>query len=827
MGTRTYTYRGEARIALEKSPDQFVIRALPQELERMGIVGAEQVSSGSSRITVRTADLERLMSQARHVAPTHHAYQMAETGQEFLVTDRVFVAFREPLLPEKVDGFASRYGLVKLETYSDREYLYQLTEHAGMNPVKLVVKLTEDDPLIASADHDLNYRMSTYQVPVPADPAYLRQWHLHARLQHADFDPRASSRCEDAWQLLGNYGDPQIVVGVTDDGCKLSHRDLDSPGKYAGWGYFQGRRLITDVDVDADPEGMYQSGANHGTSCAGVIAGEADAVLTVGAAPACQLLPIKWESEGPYLLISDSKMLTVLEYVSDKVDVLSNSWGGAPTNVWHTAVRDRIAELGQAGGRRGRGIVFLWAAGNENCPIQHTASVDVPYTSGWSVRPDGSASWVGVRTARTFENNLVGVPGVMHVAALASTAQRSHYSNYGTGITLCAPTNNIHKYHRRTVRGLGVTTTTGKGSGVTYEFGGTSSATPLVAGIAALVLSANPELTALDVISILKQTASKDLSLQGYPPTPEASYDADTAWDVSPIPPFDQGDLRDIQDPDGTWSPWYGHGRVDAAAAVAEAGQRREQTVRELRYVSSHEVTIPDNDPSGVEDILHVPDAGRLRDLQVELGIAHTWIGDLRVFLAAPDGTRALLHDRSGSSRDNIRETYDVTTAPALASLRGLDISGDWTLHVQDLASRDVGILVKWALILTASSGPLAASDDEAVEIPDKDPGGVVRSLDLPSGHTIGEIAVSVDITHPWVGDLQVTLTHPDGTSVRLHDRAGGSRDNLVETWHSRDVPGLQALHGLDTGGAWQLQVTDMASRDVGKLNRWQIEITE
>jgi subtilisin-like proprotein convertase family protein len=130
-------------------------------------------------------------------------------------------------------------------------------------------------------------------------------------------------------------------------------------------------------------------------------------------------------------------------------------------------------------------------------------------------------------------------------------------------------------------------------------------------------------------------------------------------------------------------------------------------------------------------------------------------------------------------------------------------------------------------LILTASSGPLAASDDEAVEIPDKDPGGVVRSLDLPSGHTIGEIAVSVDITHPWVGDLQVTLTHPDGTSVRLHDRAGGSRDNLVETWHSRDVPGLRALLGLDTGGAWQLQVADMASRDVGKLNRWQIEITE
>lgn len=152
----------------------------------------------------------------------------------------------------------------------------------------------------------------------------------------------------------------------------------------------------------------------------------------------------------------------------------------------------------------------------------------------------------------------------MHVAALASTAQRSHYSNYGTGISISAPSNNMHLYSlnealRLPVKGLGITTTTGPGdSTVTDRFGGTSSATPLVAGIAVLVISANPDLRFLEVISILKRTASKNLSFEGYAKTPPTVFDRDTG-DTDP---------RDPGDPDGTWSPWFGYGKVDAKEAV-------------------------------------------------------------------------------------------------------------------------------------------------------------------------------------------------------------------------------------------------------------------
>lgn len=819
---QTYTYRAGKKILLEKRPDEFIVRALPDELEAIGITDAEQVSSVSSRVSTRAADLEPLMSRSRHLAPTHHAYHIVETGQEFLITDRIFVTFREPLSDEQVDSFAGRYGLLKLATYSDRDYLFQLTNHTGMNPVKLVVKLTEEEDLVEFAEHDVNQRMSIYQFTLPTDPAYARQWHLHTHFSRPDFDPRSSSRCEEAWQLLGHFGSSDVVIGVTDDGCKLDHPDFDSPGKFAGWSYFRNNRLITSTNIDADSDQMYKPGANHGTSCAGVIAGEANAVLTVGAAPGCRLLPIQWESSGTSLFISDSKLLTALNYLADKVDVLSNSWGNVPINTWAIQVVNRIKELAQTGGRSGRGIVFLWAAGNENCPIQHTTNVDVPYTSGWQ-----GQVWVGVQTARKFMNNLVGIPGLMHVAGLASIAKRSHYSNYGTGIMICAPTNNVHKYHRLTVRGLGVTTTTGAAGDITDLFGGTSSATPLVAGIAALILSANPDLTAIEVVSILKQTASKNLSLESYPFTPPAIFDPNPTWDISPITPFNQGDFTDIGDPDGTWSPWFGHGRVDAAAAVAEALSRRTPVAQQkVHKISSPALNIPDNDHNGVRDVINISEVLDLSSIKVLVDITHTYIGDLKLTLTAPSGTSVVLHDRSGGDADNLQRSFDLAAVPGLSLFFEQPVQGDWVLHVQDLAKHDIGRLNRWELEIEGRANTVIMLEETTgISIPDNNAAGIERELRTDETGLVRELDVSVDITHTYIGDLQVTLVSPTGTSVILHQREGESADNIITTYTPTMKPALQTLRGEPIMGTWKLKVADMAAIDVGKLNRWALRI--
>lgn len=825
-GEKTYTYRCGQKVDLEKSPDQMVVRALPNQLTDAAIVNAEQVSSASTRITTRASDLDEAMIRSREIAPTHHAYSETETGAEFLITDRIFVTFKEVLSDEQVDAFAGRYGLVKKETYSNKDYLFQLTNHTGMNPVKLVVMLMEKEPLVEMAEHDLNQRMKSYAVAVPVDPEYGKQWHLHTKLNDPDFDTRSSTLCENAWNILGHYGNSEVVVAISDDGCKLDHIDFDSGSKFAGWGYLRGERLVKSIDIDANPAEMYKSGSNHGTSCCGVIAGEVDAQLTVGAAPGCRLLPIQWESSGPSLFISDSKLLTVLDYISDKADVMSNSWGGVPTSVWALPVINRIKALAQTGGRRGKGIVFLWAAGNENCLINHMANQAVPYTDGLDVQ-GGSLVWVGVETTRVFRNNLVGIEGLMHVAALASTAKRSHYSNYGPGISLCAPTNNVHEYRRMTVKGLGITTTTGASGGVTNSFGGTSSATPLVAGITALTISANPGLTALEVVKILKQTASKDLNFEGYPKTPPASFNADTSWDVSPIAPFNKGDFFNNGDAEGTWSPWFGHGRIHAEAAIAEAlKQVKPVGDQNFKASASPNKDIPDNDATGIYDKIVCTDAFVIRSIKVQVDVVHTYIGDLRVSLISPAGTAVVLHDRAGGSANDLLRDFTALTTPGLFTLYGEAVNGDWVLHVQDMASADQGKLIKWSLDISGEEDTsVTVVESPGVTIPDDSFAGIERSLVVVKAGKLDRISVEIDITHTYIGDLVIELIAPDNTAVLLHNRTGGSADNIIKTYTLLNMASLQSLRGHEIQGSWKLKVSDRAGSDQGKLNRWALQL--
>lgn len=824
---KTYTYRCGEKVELKKSTDEIVVRALPATLDDAFIAGTEQVSSASTKIKVSDTHLEGLMKRSRTSAPTHHAYYESDSGSEFLITDRIFVTFKDALPDAQVDEFSGRYGLLKKTTYSDKEYLFQLTNHTGMNPVKLVVTLIEEEPLVELAEHDLNQRMQKYQFSVPVDPDYARQWHLHTNLNDIDYDPRSCSMSENAWRLLDDFGNDEVVIAVTDDGCKLDHFDFDSPNKFASWGYLRGERLITAVDIDADPNQMYKTGSNHGTSCCGVIGGEVDAVLTAGASAGCQLLPIQWESSGPSLFISDSKLITTLNYLSDKADVMSNSWGGVPISMWALNVVNRIRELALTGGRRGTGIVFLWAAGNDNCLINHRANQNVPYTGGVELQ-GGSLVWIGVQATRVFRNNLVGIPGLIHIAALASTAQRSHYSNYGPGMSLCAPTSNSHSYHRMTVRGLGITTTTGSSSAaVTDSFGGTSSATPLVAGVAGLVISANPNVTALEVISILQQTASKDLDFTDYPKTPPASFDSDTSWDVSPIAPFDDGHFVDNGDADGSWSPWFGYGRVDAQAAVAESMSRLQTpTNNSFNGDSAPDRSIPDNNDRGIKNKILCDENFNLSSIKVGVEITHTYIGDLQVSLVSPSGTSISLHNRRGASQNNLVATYDANSTPDLHALTGESVNGDWTLQVKDLASVDRGRLKSWSLELAGSDqSSIELEESPGVTIPDNTQGGIERTLSVSSSGQLDTIEIELDITHTYIGDLVVRLISPSGTSVVLHNRSGGSADNLIRAYGVTDTSALQVLRAESISGNWRLNVSDHANLDQGKLNRWAIKL--
>ena len=826
-GEKTYTYRGGQKIELTKSPDEMVVRSLPELLDGEGVTASEQVSSASTRVKTRSVDLDDMMGRSRESAVTHHAYYEADTEAEFLITDRVFISFKEGISTDQVDEFAGRYALLKSEQYGVTDFLFQLTNHTNMNPVKLVVALMEDEPLVENAEHDLNQRMTTYQIQAPSDPEFIRQWHLHTSFNDPDYDTRACSFCEDAWFALDSFGDQEVVVAVSDDGCKLDHQDFSSTNKFQSWGYLRGNRLVNSDDFDADPDEMYQTGSNHGTSCAGVIAGDVNSALTVGAAPDCRLLPIQWESSGPSLFISDSKLLTVLDYIADKADIMSNSWGSSPTSTWALPVLNRISTLSQTGGRRGNGIVFLWAAGNENCPIDLTTNTDVPYSNGWRQNSDGSWSWVGVRRSRNFRHNLTDLPGVMHIAALASTAQRSHYSNYGPSISLCAPSSNSHAYFRISVRGLGITTATGKPQRVTDSFGGTSSATPLVAGVAALVISANPALSAGEVIQILKQTASKGLDMQGYPRTGPASYDPNPSWDVSPVAPFDSGVFSNTGDTNGSWSPWFGFGRVDAVAAVSQAlALLPGKPGVTFSGNSLPSTSIPDNDSDGVLDVIVCDQQINLESISIGVDLNHTYIGDLRITLFSPAGTAVVLHNRNGGNSDDLLTTFDVNNTPGMNGLKGESAEGAWSLLIQDLAAVDTGLLNQWSLDISGVVDPAVYIEDTAaLVIPDNVSGGVTRQINVTGNGLITDIGVDLDITHSYIGDLTVELVSPGNTSVMLHQRGDGSADNIIKNFNTTNTPSLAQFLGEQGSGNWQLKVSDHANADEGKLNHWALKL--
>ncbi|MCA9642148.1 MAG: proprotein convertase P-domain-containing protein [Myxococcales bacterium] len=105
-----------------------------------------------------------------------------------------------------------------------------------------------------------------------------------------------------------------------------------------------------------------------------------------------------------------------------------------------------------------------------------------------------------------------------------------------------------------------------------------------------------------------------------------------------------------------------------------------------------------------------------------------------------------------------------------------------------------------------------------AQDIPDNDATGITSEIVVAEGGEIGSLAVTVDITHSYRGDLTVKLVK-GGTEVVLHDKQGSGADDLKQTF---DVP---EFVGQDAAGTWQLVVTDTANLDTGTLNSWSLTI--
>jgi subtilisin family serine protease len=339
----------------------------------------------------------------------------------------------------------------------------------------------DGDVILAVPNFVSEFRRSAAPA-IPSD-----QWHLdntgHFSGQTAGEDVRAKQ----AWGIA--IGSPAIIVAVLDDGVDIDHpalknqiwRNLDRASTdQFGRDFF----LETTDPGHFDPRPkVFLAPFNdptrndiHGTACAGLVASNAPDGRAFGVAPGCRILPVKILHADE--LASDEKVSNAIHYAAGIADILSCSWIGPETPLIENAIEDAVST-----GRSGKGCAVFCAVGNDGKP-----EVGFPANTAAAVA----------------------------VGASTDAGARALYCNFGPEMALVAPSNGgIKDVFTCDVslpnRGfnLGVDADGGADGFYTNGFGGTSAATPIAAGVAAVVLSQQPTLTAGQLKSLLEQTADK------------------------------------------------------------------------------------------------------------------------------------------------------------------------------------------------------------------------------------------------------------------------------------------------------------------------------
>ena len=107
-------------------------------------------------------------------------------------------------------------------------------------------------------------------------------------------------------------------------------------------------------------------------------------------------------------------------------------------------------------------------------------------------------------------------------------------------------------------------------------------------------------------------------------------------------------------------------------------------------------LSIPDNSTTGITSRVEVAGFSSARTVRVSVAITHSYRGDLRAVLTAPNGRERILSDRAGGSFDDlVLENVDVSTLTA-----GGSANGTWRLRVTDGAAQDTGALNQWSLTI-------------------------------------------------------------------------------------------------------------------------------
>lgn len=431
---------------------------------------------GSSAYVLNFASLGSLAGAQSEILPR---------GAEFVPGD-ILVKLKgsEAGTRQKASGFAATHGLALKQSFPQNIELMQVstpqilqkgkpTQTQKLNVLKsdenALKALTLDtiqrlrkDPSVEYAEANFIRRPSL----VPNDEHYPLQWHYPLM------------NLPQAWDVT--TGSSSVIVAVIDTGVLLNHPDF-SARLISGFDFISEPVMARDgngIDADATDVGDDPNGASssfHGTHVAGMIGAATNNTTGVaGVTWQTRIMPLRVLGAGGG---TDADIAQAIRYAAR----LSNNSGTVP------AERAHIINLSLAGAgfsqtgqdaitaARDQGVIVVAAAGNEN--------VSAPmYPASYE--------------------------GVVSVSAVDINSKKAPYSNYGTKIDVAAPGGNTAADLNGDGFLDGVLSTMGDDAG-NFEFRflpGTSMASPHVAGVLALMLAVNPNLTPTDIDQLLAGT---------------------------------------------------------------------------------------------------------------------------------------------------------------------------------------------------------------------------------------------------------------------------------------------------------------------------------
>ncbi|KFG08999.1 S8 family peptidase [Streptomyces scabiei] len=496
--------------------------------------------------------------------------------------------------------------------------LVDLGEDVTKADVADVIAEYRADPQVAYVAPDrLNKAMAT-----PNDTEYSKQWDL--------YEATAGMNVPGAWDKVTGTG---VTVAVIDTGY-VAHSDLAA-------NIVGGYDFISDTKVANDGNGRDSNPADPGDWTAANECAAGDPASTSswhGTHVAGTIAAVTNNSKGVAGIAYGAKVspLRVLGkcggYDSDIIDAITWASGGTVSGV---PANTNVAK-----------VINMSLGGGGACTSATQTAINAALNRGTTV-----VVAAGNSNANAANYSPASCNNVISVAATNRAGARSYYSNFGSVVDIAAPGGET-----RTVQSGGILSTLNAGGSTpgseSYDYyQGTSMAAPHIAGLAALVKSANSALTPAQIESAIK-TNSRALP--------------------------------------GACSGGCGAGLADAAKtvqAVTGGGSTGGTT-----FTNTTPLSIPDNG-AAVESSISV--TGRTGNapsaLQVGVDITHTYRGDLVLDLVAPDGSTYRLKASSSDSADDLVTTYSVNASSEVAN-------GTWKLRVQDVAASDTGRLNNWKL---------------------------------------------------------------------------------------------------------------------------------